>query len=64
MARVSIEYKYFWAPSIVFRDRNKDVQPRTADWRYETVMSCRHYRSLGYVYMSGDAGHFQRWIWE
>ena len=28
--------KYFWAPSIVFRDRNKDVQPRTADWRYET----------------------------
>ena len=37
---------------------------RSADWQYETVMSCRHYRSLGWVYMSGDAGHFQRWILE
>ena len=27
-------------------------------------MSCRHYRSLGCVYTSGDAGHFQRWILE
>ena len=44
MALVSIEYKYFWAPSIVFRDRNKDVQPRTADWRYETAeMAASHF---------------------